>query len=290
MAIVRTDVYGKMSVETFYPGEIFEVIEKLEWVPKNAKASNSPGKGAGFYTFDSLAEAVDIYRNTPEKVVAYDPNDKPLENYENLGNEVVYDVTGDYVDVDRYLEDLPDNMGNSIMGNPRNVFATINFLLHTVSYISTDVRIARQRRIIRLVDWLESQQIRTQVVTTCDSGFLYESYMVKTHHEPLDINQVAVAAHPDFARRVSFLVSEQAPNWEYGYGRADAYDKKMFNYKPEPGDGLYIYVGGYFEDDIKRVNREFDEVEKNIQKFIDEGRTWNDELFTVGKESARVGW
>jgi hypothetical protein len=63
----------------------------------------------------------------------------------------------------------------------------------------------------------------------------------------------------------------------------------MLRYKPNPEDGMYIYIGGYTpyggwgSNDVKKLEQEFDRLEQQVAELVDQGITWNDEPFTIGK-------
>lgn len=290
MARVKKLKSGKLHFEFDSVPDVFRAIKKMDWTPKNEMASDRKGKEGNFYVFGSLAEANDIFLNHPERIRTFSQNDEKLVNIESPGKDVIYDVTGDFLDIDRHLEGIPEVFGNAVMGNPKSVFATINILNSAVCYTTPEYMLEKQKRILRLVDWLETQDIRCQIVLTEDSTINYSSIVVKEFSDHFDLNHLAVAMHPDFFRRTTFLLMEQSPTWSYGYGSSASYDSKMLKYKPKPEDGLYIYVGGYEpyggKDNGKvELNKAFDKIEEGIEKMIDEGMSFNDEAFTVGKPS-----
>lgn len=280
---------GKLSAEFDSVSDVFRVIRKLGWTPKHGKESDSRGGGGGsFYTFDSLAEASDVFENKPETIRTFSANDDRLERPESPGKDVNYDVTGDYLDIDRYLMGEPEMFGNAVMGNPKSMFCTINILTSFVWSTSPEYILAKQKRILRIVDWLESQGVRCQIVAQDDSAVSFISTVIKEFQDPFNLNDLAVACHPDWLRRIEFLVMEQSDTWEWGYGSSIQYDKRMLKYKPNPEDGMYIYVGGYMPyggdgGNIETLNKAFDGLEVKIADLVDQGITWNDEPFTIGE-------
>lgn len=285
----------KLSVEFDSVFDAFRVIRKMNWTPQNAKESNSRGGGDGssFHTFKSLDEAKDVFENHPETIRQFSINDDRLERPESPGKDVLYDITGDFLDIDRYLTGEPEMFGNAVMGNPKNIFCTINILTSFVWWTSPEYQLTKQKRVLRLVDWLESQGVRCQIVAQEDSSCAFISTVVKEYQDPFNLNDLAVVCHPDWLRRIMFLVIEQSKTFSYGYGSSIDYDKKMQKYIPQPEDGMYIYVGGYIplnrdeKNDIKQLNEEFDALEKKVMELVDSGIPWNDEPFTIkgGKNS-----
>jgi hypothetical protein len=284
MAYLETGKSGKLKGYFDSVNDVFETVQREGWQPKHSKSSNTPRNGDHFYTFENMAEAHDTFWHHPETIRQFSINDEKLVSKDSPGKDIQYDVTGDYVDIDRYLEGVPENFGQAILGNPKAVFATINILNSAVHWTSPAYMLHKQRRIMRLVDWLEAQDIRCQIVLTEDSKVSYSQIIVKQFHDPFDLNALAVGMHPDFFRRTCFLFMEQSATWEPGYGSALEYDKRMLNYKPNPEDGLYVYVGGYLpyqNNELAPLDKDFDRIEASIQEMIDLGMSFTDDQLAV---------
>lgn len=282
---------GKLSAEFDSVGDVMRVARKLGWRPERDQSSDDRERGS-FHTFGSLAEAIDVFENHPERIREFSANDDRIERIESPGKDVAFDVTGDYVDVGMYLAGEPEHFGNAVMGNPRSVFCTINVLTSFVYYTTAEYQLVKQKRILRLVDWLETQGVRCQIIGQDDSSVAFISTVIKEYQDPFNLNELAVVCHPDWLRRIEFLIMEQSKTWQSGYGSSQPYDERMLKYVPQPEDGVYIYIGGYLpytkgswydnNCDIDRLNKEFDRLEEQVMTLIEDGRTWNDEPFTIG--------
>lgn len=287
---------GKLSAEFDSVRDVFRVIDKLGWKPKNAKQSDSKDKSDGdFHTFKSLAEAREVFEFKPESIRAFSINDDRLERPESPGKDVTFDITGDYLDIGRFMNGEPEVFGNAVMGNPKNVFCTINVLTSFVWFTTPEYQLVKQKRILRIVDWLETQGVRCQIVAQDDSNCAFISTVVKEFQDPFNLNDLAVVCHPDWLRRIEFLIIEQSKTFSSGYGSSAQYDNRMKKYVPQPEDGVYVYIGGYIpygdsgwmggDNDIARLNAEFDRLENQIVDLIEQGRTWNDEPFVIAGKS-----
>ena len=291
MAYITEGKRGKLRVEFDSVPDVFNTIREQGWVPQRDRASDE-FHGGNFHTFKNLEEANDVFFNHPESIRQFSVHDEKLVNRDSPGKDVQFDVTGDYVDIDRYLEGVPENFGQMIMGNPKSVFATINILNSAVSYTSPEYLLHKQRRIMRLVDWLEQQDIRCQIVMTSDDDVSYTQIVVKEFQDHFDLNHLAVAMHPDFFRRTMFLIMEQSKTWRSGYGNTMEYDKRMLGYKPNPEDGLYVYVGGYIPFEQRKdkgrgaLDAAFTSIEQSIEQMVADERTFVDEPLHITGETS----
>ncbi len=131
---------------------VFRAIKNNNWRPARAMASDVRGDGE-FLIFDSLDEAHNVFQNEPWRIRQFSQKDDRIRNEDNPGNDVFFDVTGDYLDIGRYLEGEPDDFGNSFMGNPHRVFADILVNISASKWTTAEYIIHKQKRIMRLVDW-----------------------------------------------------------------------------------------------------------------------------------------
>lgn len=278
MARISENSSGKLITHFESVSEIWRTIDSLNWTPQREEASDRRGHDGDFYTFSSLSEALDVYKNRPETIRRFTNADIKLESIESPGKDVFFDVTGDYVAVDRYLDGDPEDQGNMVMGNPRSMFATINISVGYVNWTTNEYLARKQRRILRLVDWLESQNIRCQIVATEVTEIQNFSVIVKQFTDPVDLNDLAIVCHGDFLRRVLFLMNEQSKTWSWGYGDCIDYDERMKKYTPQPEDGMYIYVGGYIPyRKLSDLEENFDEIEATVKHMVEDNMTWNEE-------------
>lgn len=283
MARVVENNKGKLIAEFDSVQDVFFAIDKLGWVPKREKESDARASG-DFWHFKSLAEARDVYQNHPERIREFYELDDKLKSIDSPGNDVLFDVTGDFLDVDRVMEGQPEVFGNVVMGNPRTLFATINVLTVKVSWTNKTFIQAQQKRILRLVDWLEGQGVRCQIVGVHDGAIASIRTVVKQFHDPVNLNDIAIICHSDWLRRIEFLILEQSKTWQWGYGNAQEFDQRMIRYNPAPEDGIYVYVGGYIPPSEASMEKQFDAIEDGIKELIDDGLSFNSKPLVVKGE------
>lgn len=188
--------------------------------PQQAKASNSRlgQEGKNFHLFKDYKTALDVYTNSPESVREFSEKDLVLDGGDSAGLQVNYDVTGDFLDVDRYLSGEPEHFGYMDNGVPRGkrmMIVTTNDWVYSTDKETINTR---SKRILRLIDWLESQGIRTSMVALTSSECGHHEIIIKHFDEPLDLNAVAVVSHSDWLRRIMFRFIEYSYTYQQGYG------------------------------------------------------------------------
>lgn len=182
--------------------------------------SSAKGDSGRFNAFDSYEEAMETFRLKPEKVVEFDPTEISIRDDAEAGNDVEYDVTGDFIDMGRYMEGIPEVMGSMHNGNARNRRVNILVNLNQVARMGHEAITHRGERVLRLVDALEAGGVRTQLTGILSNECSHVEVKIKEHDEPLTISDLAVVLHPEFLRRIIFRINEHSKTWGYGYGRA----------------------------------------------------------------------
>lgn len=231
------------------------------------KGKTSAGYEPGFQVFQTFNQAIDVFRNHPEQVVDFIPAELRIKDASESGQEVDYDVVGDYIDMGRYMEGIPESWGSMHMGNARN--RRINITVHSNYNGGTGEDIVRHRseRIIRLIDALEAGGVRVKLTVMWSNECAHTELLVKKHEEPLTIADVAVVTHPDWHRRLQFRLVENSKTFEYGYGRSDLFTK---NATPEMledeqlNDETGIFIGNTLHS-RGIIDTRFDQLEKLLQ-------------------------
>lgn len=237
------------------------VLDKMK-KPKHGSSSLSTGRD-GFNAFANYDEAMDTFRHKPEQVATFDSAELRIKDASEVGNEVEYDVTGDYIDMGRFMEGVPESMGTMHNGNARNRRANILINLNQQWNISHEVIKHRGERILRLIDALEAGGIRTMLTGAESSECNHTEVVLKRHDEPLTISDLAVVTHPEFLRRVIFRIIEQSKTFSYGYGSAVMFGQQLTPEVIESGNvnEMDIVIDGNFRDN-DTVDESFDQLER----------------------------
>jgi hypothetical protein len=219
-------------------------------MPEKRKSGASEDYERNFNVFRTYDEAMDTYRKNPQSVVKYDPTELKVRDVNEAGSIVEYDVTGDYIDMGRHMEGIPETFGQMHNGNARNRRINIVVDLNFSSGVGEQTILRRGERILRLVDALEGGGVRTQLQAIESTECGHFEFTLKQHDEPLTISDLAVVTHPDWLRRIIFRLCEYSETWTYGYGYPRGFNNAL---TPEnlAGDNLNeltIFIGNVEND------------------------------------------
>lgn len=238
------------------------VSEKMP-TAKRGESSISQGR-SGFHAFDSYEEAMTTFRSTPEKVVKFDPSELRIKDEQESGTQVEYDVTGDFIDMGRYMEGIPETMGTMHSGNARNRRVNIMVNLNQRSGMPHEDITHRGERILRLVDALEAGGVRAMITGIESNECGHTEIILKHHDEPLTISDLAVVTHPEFLRRTIFRINEYSNTWDSGYGSAVKFSELLTPELIEVGASnseLNIVVDSNLSG-ISSIDNTFDQLER----------------------------
>lgn len=240
----------------------------LDWItkelPKTGRGDSSEATGRGeFNAFDTYEDAMTTFRSKPESVVKFDPSEVRIKDESEAGSQVEYDVTGDFIDMGRFMEGIPESVGTMHNGNARNRRVNITINLNQWAGIDHKAITHRGERILRLIDALEGGGIRCQLTGIESSECDHVEVKIKHHDEPLTISDLAVITHPEFLRRAIFRIIEHSKTFEWNYGSARTFGEavKPEHIESDNNDEMNLFIDGNLTN-IPIIDRRFDEVEK----------------------------
>lgn len=253
---------------------LFDYQRQYQPKPHHGMASDRARKRDSFHFFNDFEEAITVYRETPAQVVNFKQSDVIIEGGESSGKQLVYDVTGDMLDIGRFLTGEPEVFGSLTNGNPRNKRVTILLALSWWSKVPQTVINERSSQVVRLVDWLESQSIRTQVIGVNSNGCCHLELVVKPFDEPLNLNDIGVVSHSDFLRRVIFRITEHSETYTMGYGDSkqlgDHWSAHQKDYASDYNDEYTMLIDGGMTDEAGAVKGAFQRLELELLKALED--------------------
>lgn len=219
-----------------------------------------------FYTFDDYAAAMNIFRTKPESVANFDETELRIKDANESGNTVNYDVTGDYIDMGRYMEGVPESFGSLYDGNARNRRINVIVCLNHVSGTKDHDINYRSERVLRMVDALEVGGARCQLTGISSTECEHVEVTIKKHEETLVINDLAVVAHSEFLRRMLFRFKEHSPTWSWGYGSPYQFSRELDTEDLENDNvnEITVFIDGSLHGE-KSIGDKFDKVERLLQ-------------------------
>jgi hypothetical protein len=243
-------------------------------MPKAQQHRSSVDKGSssgrGFHAFETYSEALETFLEHPERIRDFSEKDLKLGGGDSAGLKLEYGVTGDFIDIDRYLSGEPDCFGSLVNGQPRGQRANIVLNNSWPSQVKAGDVQQRSKRILRLIDWLEQQGIRCKITAVESSDQQHVETAVKQFDQPLDINAVAIVSHPEWLRRIMFRVAEHSPDLAYGYGHAIEFERHVLRnpetVQSDDKSAINIFVG----NGRNNIDDEFDDLEERIASLLDE--------------------
>ncbi len=225
-----------------------------------------------FYTFNTWEKCMDVFKNHPDQLIPKNLKDDRIEIRETSGKDVFYEITGDYVDVGRFMSGEPEHFGNMSMGNPMGIHADIMINMSIVAYHSAELLNLRQQRVVRLCDWLEAQSIRCKIAVFHINPCGHIEVQVKALGESIDLGALAVATSGDFLRRVFFRIEEHSNTLTSGYGTpCSVKDGGLNNIDFSEENGIVIVSELGNKDTKETINRYFDDIEVKLQTQLAEG-------------------
>lgn len=240
-----------------------------EFLPDIGRGSSSNESGnSKFQTFNSFRQAMNAFRHNPTSLVKYDPGEMNPVDFHEQGNHVEYDVTGDFIDIGRVMEGVPENFGQLHNGNPRNRRVRLIVNIGHLHYVHVNDILHRSERIIRLVDMLENANIRTELIGVYSSDNSHTEITIKNFDESLIIEDVAVVTHPDFPRRIMFRISEHSDTHSYGYGSSTTLNNGVEGFQSQFNDELTVYIEGNIEGED--IDKKFNKLEKDLEEELSE--------------------
>lgn len=216
--------------------------------PKHSGSSSRRSDGwDDFHTFSTWDECINTFKNNAKSLVKYEPTEVELNDPNEQGEDLEYDVTGDFIDMGRHMEGIPEVFGSLHNGNPRS--RRVRIYIDNSNSASLDAsKIAhRSERVIRLVDALEGANVRCELVSIETATSAHVECVVKRYDESLVLEDVAVATHPDFLRRLIFRIDEWSDTWFDGYGDTSWLRDRVSTMKSKLNDELTVFVHSNME-------------------------------------------
>lgn len=193
----------------------------------------------GWYGTKSLDQAIDLFRNKRHELLPKGFKQQYIKSMHSSGVDVEFDVTGDYLDVGRYMSGEPEVFGTNINGDltGKVVSVYINASV-SASYDAEDVMLGAEK----LAETINALYVSgARVSTTFMSAEETQWIEVKLNDfgDPLNPVDMIAVASPSFIRRLCFAINNYHDVSTYGSivdvlnGHRDILNK---------GEDLVVYI------------------------------------------------
>jgi hypothetical protein len=255
---------------------VFRYQEKYQTEAKKAKESDDKHNNSDWSTFNNFKEAITTYKTNPITITKFSEKDDFIKGGgTESGKTLHYDVTGDMIDIGRYIDGEPEIFASLINGNPRGKRVVIYISLSYSWQVPASVLNYRAERITMLIDWLENQGIRTQVVGITSNNCIHFEVIVKHFDESLNITDIGIVSHSDFLRRVLFRFTEYSQTYDSTYGMTSTLNNYISSHVKETmiseyANEMAVFIGLETIKDKSVIKDEFDHLESDIKSAIEE--------------------
>lgn len=256
----RQYAYINKSAEQFRDDILKIPINTLHY---NSSIRSDGDGWAGSKSFEEALDRFDNPRNYYKKEIdlAYamaQDNIQVLSTAVKETDTLDFDLTGDYLDVSRHLDGLPD----SFVRGDYKAMKQMPFvkLIVTHNHMSAGVspeRIATYAsNVTTLVASLYFSKIPTSVTYVKSHECVFVTFPIKGYQEPLSIPYLFSILHPSFFRRLIFRAIENCPNdlFDSGYGYANTYvDVEDYN-KNGDETAIVLMVDDDYNSMVKKIS------------------------------------
>lgn len=243
--------------------------------PKREKSSSDSGSGE-FYTFGSYEDCFNTFRKEPSKLHRDKELNDKLRTEASSGNLISYGYTGDYIDMGRFMTGEPECFGSMVYGRVEKRVRLV-YSYSATYHVNAKVIQRKSLGIGQLIDWLEGNGIRTELIAIESSQVGHMEVMVKRFEDRFVYNDLLVATHPDFLRRIFFRFAEYSPSWEMGYGSSNSCNALLRKYSQGSKKSPFEYVNN--EHTLYFSNEDVNEdTEKAVERSLTTARTWLDKV------------
>lgn len=203
----------------------------------------------GWYGAKSLDQAIDLFRNKRHELLPKGFQQKYIKNVNANGIDVEFDVTGDYLDMGRYMSGEPEVFGTNINGDltGKVVSVYINASV-SASYDAEDVMLGAEK-LAEVINALYVSGARVSTTFMSAEETQWIEVKLNDFGDPLSPVDLIAVASPAFIRRLCFAINNYFGQMHLGtIVDVLANHKDMLN----QGEDLAVYIA---PDTIPNFNR-----------------------------------
>ena len=174
---------------------------------KPKSGSSTYTHNEGWYGTKSLDQAIDLFGNKRHELLPKGFQQKYIKNVNANGIDVEYNVTGDYLDMGRYMSGEPEVFGTNINGDltGKVVSVYINASV-SASYDAEEIMLGAEK-LAEVINALYVSGARVSTTFMSAEETQWIEVKLNDFGDPLDPVDMVAVASPSFIRRLCFAVN-----------------------------------------------------------------------------------
>lgn len=197
----------------------------------------------------SLERAIDLFRNNRSGLLPKGFKQHKINNVHSLGIDVEFDVTGDYLDIGRYMSGEPEVFGVNINGDLTGKVVSVYINASVTAYWSAEEVMQGAEKLAETINalYISGAKVSTTFMSAEETQWI--EVKLNDFGDPLDPVDLIAVASPAFIRRLCFAINNYFGQMHLGtIVDVLADHKDMLN----QGEDLAVYIT---PDTIPNFNR-----------------------------------
>lgn len=196
----------------------------------------------------SLDRAIDLFRNNRSRLLPKGFKRHKINNVHSLGTDVEFNVTGDYLDMGRYMSGEPEVFGTNINGDLTGKIVRVYINASVTAYWDADVVMWGAEKLAEVINALYVSGAKVSTIFMSAEETQWIEVKLNGFGDPIDPVDLIAVASPAFIRRLCFAINNYFGQMHLGtIVDVLANHKDMLN----QGEDLAVYIA---PDTIPRFN------------------------------------
>ena len=155
----------------------------------------------------SLEGAIDLFRNNRSGLLPKGFKRHKINNVHSLGTDVAFDVTGDYLDMGRYMSGEPEVFGANINGDLTGKVVSVYINASVTAYWSAEEVMRGAERLAEVINalYVSGAKVSTTFMSAEETQWI--EVKLNDFGDPLDPVDLIAVASPAFIRRLCFAIN-----------------------------------------------------------------------------------
>lgn len=238
----------KKTRPAVYAPSIYALVDYVsKHIPKYG-SSIKVGNEEWFGT-SSLEGAIDLFRNNRSELLPKGFKQHKINNVHSLGTDVEFNVTGDYLDMGRYMSGEPEVFGTNINGDLTGKVVHVYINASVTACWDADAVMWGAEKLAEVINalYVSGAKVSTTFMSAEETQWI--EVKLNDFGDPIDPVDLIAVASPAFIRRLCFAINNY-----FGQMRLGTIVDVLANHKDmlNQGEDLAVYIA---PDTIPNFNR-----------------------------------